>query len=795
MPASADVFRRAPALGAALAVVAAGLVAAYGGEAAGLAALGAGVAAAGAAAGPGGLPTGSARAWLLVAGLVGARLVAETGAAQRDARAWAALAAGAEPLAVRGTLRVDAVRATGPARWSVRGTLEGCPAPCADADARWSWGGEEPPRPGDRVAVMGTLHAEPPRAAPGARFPPGGLGPGARRGRLEGAPPGAVASARVPILTAAEEHLRARIAVRFGGLAPLFVALLLGDRGALDPALADAFATTGTLHLLAVSGLHVGFLAGLLAFGLRLARAGPATRAAAATALLAGYTALVGARPSAVRATVMASLALWAWASERRVDRWQPWGAAAVGVLAWRPGDLFDLGFGLSFGSVAGLLVFVDPIERRLATTAPVADRAAGRPTVLARGTALLGTGLAATTAATLATLPLQAAAFGWLAPAGLVLNPFVLPLAAIGLPLAWIALAADAAGLGFVAGPLAHAAGLALALVEAGVALVGARADPWVPGATGWLVAAGLAALVGVAVARRTPGPALGAGALALALVLAAAPPRPRVLEIVWLDVGQGDAIVLHFPNGAAWLVDAGPADPFGDAGRRVVLPYLRRRGIDRIARLVTTHPDLDHVGGAASVVRGARVARWGSAGPVDDGPAWLALVAASGPRPERLGSATRLREGAVTVDVLHPPPGWVARDPYAARVSANEASVVLLVGHGPCRALLTGDLGRPGEAELVRSLGDSLRADLLHAGHHGSRHSSTRALLNSVRPRDVVVSAGRGNRHGHPHAEALARWTEAGAKVWRTDRSGTITARCSALGWRLSTSGSYLR
>jgi competence protein ComEC len=116
------------------------------------------------------------------------------------------------------------------------------------------------------------------------------------------------------------------------------------------------------------------------------------------------------------------------------------------------------------------------------------------------------------------------------------------------------------------------------------------------------------------------------------------------------------------------------------------------------------------------------------------------------------------------------------------------------MLMSHGPCRLLLTGDLGSPAETALVKALGDSLRAGLLHAGHHGSRHSSSAAFLARVRPQVVIVSAGAGNLYGHPHADALDRFARIGAAVHRTDRVGTITARCTADGWRVISAGPYL-
>ena len=212
----------------------------------------------------------------------------------------------------------------------------------------------------------------------------------------------------------------------------------------------------------------------------------------------------------------------------------------------------------------------------------------------------------------------------------------------------------------------------------------------------------------------------------------------------------------------------------------------------------LVTTHPDLDHIGGARSVLAGIAVRRWGSGGPVAASEAYLDLVSGMGsahvPRAEPLRAGRRLRQGGVSIDVLHPTEAWVPRDPYASRIPPNEGSVVLLMSAGACRVLLTGDLGAPGEAVLVAALGDSLRAELLHAGHHGSRHSSSASFLARVRPRIAIVSSGAGNRYGHPHADTLERLERIGAAVWRTDRLGSIAVRCTTAGWRVLSGAPYL-
>ena len=591
--------------------------------------------------------------------------------------------------------------------------------------------------------------------------------------------------ARPPLLATAERHLRDRIRFRFGSLAPMATALLLGDRRGLDPALVDAFAVSGALHLLAVSGLHVGFLAAIVLCGLRLCGARRSTRTLSATAMLVGYAALVGGRVSVLRATVMTVAFLAAGAGERKVSPWQAWGVAAVALLAWDPLRLLELGFALSFAAVAGLMAVAGPWERWI-------TRSGGSPK-RTRIVRLIAGGLAATSAATVATLPIQAAAFGWVAPAGFLVNPAAVPLAGAGLPLTWAALAVDAISLEVVAGPVAHVASMALGTLRALVIAAATRPVVWVPGPVGWGVVGIVALAVAWTTVRRRPAQAFLLAACGAGEILAVGGGRdPERLEVAWLDVGQGDAIVLRLPGGETWLVDAGPADPYGDAGRRVVVPFLRLHGVSGLGMLVTTHADLDHVGGAASVVRSLPVRRWGSAGPIAGGDAWLGLLAATGPgggppRADRLLAGRRLRLGGVSVDVLHPDSAWIGADPYTARISGNEASVVLLVTDGACRLLLTGDLGRRGERHLVETLGDSLRAGLLHVGHHGSRHSSTAAFLERVAPRHAVVSVGSRNRFGHPHPDALARLRAAGATVHRTDRSGTVIARCTRRGWRI--------
>ncbi|MCU0626053.1 MAG: MBL fold metallo-hydrolase [Gemmatimonadaceae bacterium] len=303
---------------------------------------------------------------------------------------------------------------------------------------------------------------------------------------------------------------------------------------------------------------------------------------------------------------------------------------------------------------------------------------------------------------------------------------------------------------------------------------------------AAGAMIAALLAAVV-----RRTAGPPLVIAG-ASATVLAWAPLAPRgdagVVELHVLDVGQGDALALRTPRGRWLLVDAGPGPPIApDAGRRTIIPYVRRRG-GEVATLVLTHPDLDHVGGAPTLLAALEPDALVEPGFLATSGAYEGLLDSAlahgvAWRPSRRGLSLDL--DGVRVRVLAPDSAWLAaqRDP-------NEASTILRIEYGAMAMLLVGDAEREQEAWLLaNATADELRADVLKVGHHGSRTSSTAAFLDAVRPRVALVSVGRGNRYGHPAPSVLAALAARGAAVFRTDVAGTLVLRTNGRSLELVT------
>ncbi|MEB2343845.1 MAG: DNA internalization-related competence protein ComEC/Rec2 [Deltaproteobacteria bacterium] len=589
-------------------------------------------------------------------------------------------------------------------------------------------------------------------------------------------------------------RLRARAARRLareGEGGALVAALGVGERAGLAGPGREAFRRLGLSHLLSVSGLHLA-LAGAGAFrlfafllarsGSRRARSDPRPLAlAAACAAATGYALLAGFEVP-VRRSLALLLGLGLSIGARRpTPRGAPLVAAALLVLAFEPGALFDLGARLSFAASAALVwALRTPGEASIA------------PTRLARARRGLAGALSATAAAGAATAPIAAntlgvAAPGWALAANAVAIPWTGVLLVPASLLASLAagLAPDAAATGWLCRAAAALAALTMATLE--------RVATHAPLATAAPVAgpalAAAAALAAVALRARTPWLRLAA-ALATGVLLRLAPPpaiAPAPPRVVVLDVGQGDAVLVQGRAGAL-LVDGGLALPDGgvDLGATVVVPALRALGVERLDLLAASHGDLDHRGGLPAVLRALPVARvWLPYGGLDD-PAFAELLAearAAGAAVTEQGAGSALlRIGDLRVEALWPPREGPA-------LSRNDRSLALRVEAAGRAVLLPGDLGARAERHLLAA-GARLHADVLKLGHHGSRTASSAPWLAAVGGVSAVVSAPRAGRFGMPHAEVAARAREAGYTLWWTGRDGAVLIglgpELRARGWR---------
>ena len=572
-----------------------------------------------------------------------------------------------------------------------------------------------------------------------------------------------------PLLTArgrTERQLH-RLMGRHG---PLADALLLGRRETLDREISDRFSRTGLVHLLAISGTHVALIGAVFVLLGRMLRLGR-TRVAWLTILLVGgYLGVIGAPPSALRSGIMLALALLATVLQRPSAALPLAAAAAFIILALQPLAALDVGFQLSFAGVLGILLLRGAMMRRIPS--------AWKKHPAARW---LAESLVVSVAAFVCTAPVVAHHFGQVAPVSIVANLPAIPLTSLAL-----------VGIGAAAAveplfpPLAHlladGAGVALDLLNAVVDVAlrvpgghGAVPRPqwWVWAASGVVFLLALDAAGRMRDRVRWAVAAMSAGAAFLLLPLAGTAAEGG-LEIAFLDVGQGDAIALRTPAGRWLLVDAGERDDGWDAGERRVLPFLRARGVRRLEALVLTHPHADHVGGAAAVLRALPVGRVLEPGMPLGSPVYLETLRAAEERGVPWLAARQdrvLRMDGVELLFL-----WPTADAVAAPEDPNDVSAVVLVRYAGFGALLTGDAPAWVEERLVARYGAALDVDVLKAGHHGSRTSSSPRLLDAATPELAVVSAGVRNDYGHPHAEVLRRLRARGIEVARTDLDGTV-------------------
>jgi competence protein ComEC len=563
-------------------------------------------------------------------------------------------------------------------------------------------------------------------------------------------------------VAASRTSVSAAITATFGARAPMVEALLTGRRGELDRDLQDAYAATGLVHLLAISGTHVALIAGWLTLLGTMAGFAPSRVAPIAAITSAGYGAWLDWPAPVARAVALIALMVIARHRQRHLRVDAVLGGCLLLVLVAQPRAIGDIGAWLSFAAIAGT-TWATRVATRWRWDHPAVQL------------------LVASAGATLATAPIAALTLGRVAPIGILLNLVAIPLSALAMPPAILALLARAA-MPELSAAFAASAMWLLDLLDAtarwGATLPGAATD-----AAGGSVAAALpwalALVVAIWLVRGRTTAALAARRAAWAGVLLlwwplAVPGSPRTdgrLALHFLDVGQGDAAAIRTPHGRWIVIDAGPADPGRwDAGARVVVPWLRRQGATAIDLFVLSHAHRDHVGGGAAIVGALPVAHALDPGVGFDEAgyaAWLEALAVRGTRWHRARVGATFTIDGVAVRVVHAGAAWVG-----GGLDLNEDSIVLEVSYGAFRALLTGDAGETAEASFAGALGP---VDVLKVGHHGSRTATGAALLARIRPDVAVISSGT-NRYGHPHPSVLGRLAEAGAEVWRTDRAGHV-------------------
>jgi len=603
-----------------------------------------------------------------------------------------------------------------------------------------------------------------------------------------------------------ERVARALVGAAHGGIV---TALAIGAQEGIAETDRLALRRTGTSHLVAVSGLHIGFVAGLCAaltawlwrrscfLGVMLARRGarewplvvptPIVAAVAGAASAAAYAALAGFNVPAQRALWMLVAASVAFVLGRNVGFSLVLAWAAALVLIVDPWAATTAGFWLSFGAVA-LIAFamcgrlrmrrddeasLDLLDAIRASdpewTAPLAQSPdtglASWRRRLASVRRRCADAMRAQWAVTIGLAPLTAFWFSQVSLVGPLANAFAVPwVSLLVVPVVLVAIVLPAP-LDALAYEFAHA--LLSPLMRGLHALAQSPwADMYPPRPSLWASACALAGVAWCLMPRGWP----LRFAAPLAWLPLVVPPAPEITEgafrLTALDVGQGASILVETRR-RALLFDAGTGPESTRAGERIVVPFLRATGVARLDALVVSHGDADHAGGVPAVLEAAGVRQ--VLGGLPGGHRLWDAARAGGIDHLRCASGQRWRWDGVEFEVLWPDPG-----PLPSR--SNEQSCVLKVSAGGMSALLTGDIGQSSERALVRRAPEALRADVLLVAHHGSNTSSTEPFLDSVRPRIAVFQVGYRNRYGHPHPRVWSNFTARGIDLARTDRDGAV-------------------
>lgn len=640
--------------------------------------------------------------------------------------------------------------------------------------------------------------------------------------------------------------------------AGVMIASLLGDKYFLDKDTADLFRDGGTFHILVISGLHITFIGGLLLVFLRWFTRNRWLQFGVTTTILWGYTLAVGADVPVVRAAIMFTVVLFSYAIYRRGTLLNSLGLCGLILLAWRPSELFDPSFQLTFVSVAAIVAIAYPsIEhlRAIGSWSPSAatpfppnvpnwllricetiywnnarwnieskrqiwsanifksPHFAGRVgDTIQKIIRYVFEGLLISLIVQISMLPLSVIYFHRVSVASVLLNLWVS---------IFIAVESFAAVIGALIGHISmllaepfFAVAEVMNWLMLSVPRLFAMMD-WasfrLPAYTGagrvwygiFFVPLILLAVAVVRwkpfdlkttsriVSRRFLSPLIGATLILTAIIVFHPLNVARSdgkLYIDFLDVGQGDAALITFPNGKTMLVDGGgrfdyrkkddEAEPFEPdtrgIGESVVSEVLWAKGYSSIDAILATHADADHIQGLTDVAKNFTIGTALFARTPTDDPDLIALNEILKRRrvpTEIVTRGDRLNFGDVIVEVVYPS---ATDDPNA--VSDNNHSIVLRITYGNRTFLLTGDIERQAELDILSS-GNMLIADVIKVPHHGSRTSSTGPFVDAVKAKYAIISVGRTSPFGHPHPEVIERWKAIGANVMTTGERGMIS------------------
>ena len=575
----------------------------------------------------------------------------------------------------------------------------------------------------------------------------------------------------------------------------LFQAMILGETQNVSQKMREPFNMTGLGHLLAVSGLHIGLVGwlayalfkGLLSISYRFALQTNIRRLAAIMTCVPVivYAFLAGFQVSSQRAMIMALAYLFSIIVGREKEIWSTLAVAAFGVLAMNPHSLFSISFQLSFCAVVGILWLAPPIYRKI--LAPLDEHIESRSLTF-RLYRYVGGLLAISASAMIFLFPIVSFYFHRVSMVTLPANLMAVPILGLWvIPLGLLSAAAL---------PISSAlADLAIQLGAWGMEWMSAIIRFWsqVPWASLWVVTPNpfeillfYGLIFFIFFLRRWSWTKVG---LVSVLLLAAGDFsywtyrtqfNPH-LEVTFLDVGQGNSALIRFPGRQRMLIDGGGfSRSTFDLGKNVVAPFLWRSKMLRVDYLVMSHPQSDHMNGLHFIASHFHTKEFWSNGDEVEKESFKDLMRILEEKEIKKLLPGDLMTGkeisGVRIEVLHPRPDQGKSRSSKGAGRLNNRSLVLRLTYGGKSVLFPGDLEQAGEETLVSSAGCFLKSDILLVPHHGSKSSSSELFLQEVKPRLCIISCGRGNYFGFPHADTLRRLEEVECQIMRIDQVGSI-------------------
>ncbi len=551
----------------------------------------------------------------------------------------------------------------------------------------------------------------------------------------------------------------------------ILLALILGDKSDVDLELRESFIETGVIHVLAVSGLHVGYILLILMILTSMLRIPWGWDRVVIIMGLVSYVLLTGGKPSVLRASIMAALYVIAPVVNRPRSIWNIIAASAFIILISNPHMLFDLGFQLSYSAVISIVYFYNLIENNLTDKLKPSHIS---NTVISKTWSLFLVSFSAQ----IGTLLFTVFYFHRIPLISLIANIIIVPL--IGIMVALGILILTIGWLPYFGTIIGQTAWLNTQIIDWFASFFSSLPFASIEILhTGplFFILYGLGVSIFIMALHHKLRMIQYLAGMVVVILIWNWALKPNDTNILFLDVGQGDAAIIQFQDGRTMLIDAGQKDHFQDYGERVVIPAAKYLGVDRFNWIVWSHPHNDHIGGMSSILETIPVDTVWDTHTTYGSRNYNYLLDRVNTknivyqRPHR-GDVIIL-DHKTYIQVLSPDSVW-----SKGQKNINNVSLVMRLVIGEIEFLFTGDIEKEVD-EMILPFKHHLNSDVLKVAHHGSITSTTEKDLYYIQPKIAVISVGEGNKFKHPSEVTIKRLEEAGAMIHRTDLQGALWLR----------------